>query len=208
MIAGMEPGASITRDGRKLRAERSRTAVVTAALSLIREGNLLPTAADVALRAQVSLRSLYHHFDDMAALYRAAFRMQNDRLRSLVATRVTPEAPVSQRLLGFVRERSAYLEGMLEVYRAAQLVAQTSPALADHLKATRAVLGNQVRSLFEADLSVYRPAERRERLLAIQATTTFASWETLRVDMDLDPDSAKAVLRRELRCQIGLPSAR
>ncbi len=209
MIVAMEPVSSpAPRDGRKLRAERSRAAVAAATLELIGEGNLLPTAADIALRAQVSLRSVFHHFEDMEALYRAVFRMQNERLRAYLVTRVTTATPVAQRVPEFVRERASYLEGMLQVYRAAQIVAHTSPALADHLQASRAVLRNQVRSLFEPDLAAFKPAERRERLLAMQAATTFASWETLRVDMDLDAEAAKAVLRRELRSQLALPSTR
>ncbi len=205
----MEPTTpSVLRDGRRLRAQRSRAAVAEATLELIREGNLLPTAADIAGRAEVSLRSVFHHFEDMEALYRAVFRMQNERLRPLLANRATASVPVAQRIPEFVRERCAYLEGMLQVYRAAQLVAPTSPALADHLQASRAVLRNQVRSLFEADLASYKPAERRERLLAMQSATTFSAWETLRVEMDLDPESAKAVVRRQLRCQIGVSGSR
>jgi TetR/AcrR family transcriptional regulator, regulator of autoinduction and epiphytic fitness len=208
MLGAMEPTPSMPLDGRRLRAQRSRAAVAAATLELIREGNLVPTAADIALRAEVSLRSVFHHFDDMEALYRAVFRMQNERLRPLLANRASATMPVAQRIPEFARERCAYLEGMLQVYRAAQLIAPTSPALADHLQASRAVLRNQVRSLFEADLAAFRPAERRERLLAMQSATTFAAWETLRVEMELDPDGAKAVVRRKLRCHLGLTGAR
>jgi hypothetical protein len=76
--------------------------------------------------------------------------------------------------------------------------------LDEHLQASRAVLRNQVASLFAIELRRFSGAERRERLLGMQAATSFAAWETLRVDMDLDVDLAKAVIRRTLRAQLGL----
>ncbi|MBC7173190.1 MAG: TetR/AcrR family transcriptional regulator [Polyangiaceae bacterium] len=204
----MVPTATEALDGRRLRGQRSRAAVATAALDLICEGNLLPTAADIAARADVSLRSVFHHFDDMDSLYQTVFRMQSEELAPLLTDRVTAALPIAQRIPEFVRQRAAYLDGMLQVFRAAQLVATTSPAIADHLQASCAVLRNQVTSLFEGDLACFRPAERRERLIAMQAATTFSAWETLRVEMDLDAETARNVLKRELRCQLAPTSPR
>jgi AcrR family transcriptional regulator len=59
-------------DGRATRAERTRIAVVDALLSLNEQGNLRPTAREIAAEAGVSLRSIYVHFDDVEALFIAA----------------------------------------------------------------------------------------------------------------------------------------
>jgi len=59
-------------DGRRLRSERSRQAIVDAALALQEEGILVPTAQQISDRAGVGIRSFFRHFEDMEALFQAA----------------------------------------------------------------------------------------------------------------------------------------
>ena len=59
-------------DGRRLRSERSRLAIVEAALALQEEGVLVPTAQQISDRAGVGIRSFFRHFEDMEALFEAA----------------------------------------------------------------------------------------------------------------------------------------
>jgi AcrR family transcriptional regulator len=178
--------------------------VAIAALELIREGHMKPKASDIANRADVSLRLVFHHFEDMEALYRTVFRLQNERLRPLLTNGVKADTPVPQRIVDFVRDRATYLEEVAQVYRATQLFAPDAHGLDEHLQASRAVLRSQVANLFAAELRRFSGAERRERLLGMQSATSFAAWETLRVDMDLDVELAKSVLRRTLRAHLGL----
>jgi AcrR family transcriptional regulator len=58
-------------DGRRQRTERSRAALIKAALALIEEGVLIATAQQVADRAEVGIRTFFRHFDDMGALAEA-----------------------------------------------------------------------------------------------------------------------------------------
>jgi AcrR family transcriptional regulator len=58
-------------DGRRLRTERSRQAIIEASLKLIAEGTLVPTAQLIADRAEVGIRSFFRHFPDMEALFSA-----------------------------------------------------------------------------------------------------------------------------------------
>ncbi len=69
-----------TRDGRSVRAERTRTAIVDALLSLLDEGDVKPTAERVASRAKVSERSVFQHFSDREALFEAAAQRQYERV--------------------------------------------------------------------------------------------------------------------------------
>ncbi|PLW82488.1 hypothetical protein CWI75_12105 [Kineobactrum sediminis] len=64
--------AEPTADGRRLRSERSRQIILDAMLALIEEGNLVPTAQQVADRAGVGIRSVFRHFSDMENLFAAA----------------------------------------------------------------------------------------------------------------------------------------
>ena len=58
-------------DGRRLRSERSRLAIIEAALALQEEGILVPTAQQISNRAGVGIRSFFRHFEDMEALFEA-----------------------------------------------------------------------------------------------------------------------------------------
>jgi len=59
-------------DGRRLRSERSRLAIIEAVLALQEEGVLVPTAQQISDQAGVGIRSFFRHFEDMEALFEAA----------------------------------------------------------------------------------------------------------------------------------------
>jgi TetR/AcrR family transcriptional regulator, regulator of autoinduction and epiphytic fitness len=67
-------------DGRLARGERARGAIVDALLALIDRGDLRPSAARVAERAGVSLRSVFQHFSDVESLFAAAASRQAERV--------------------------------------------------------------------------------------------------------------------------------
>lgn len=54
-----------TKDGRTLRAERSRQKIVDAIVALVDEGTLIPTAQQVAEMAAVGIRTVFRHFNEM-----------------------------------------------------------------------------------------------------------------------------------------------
>jgi AcrR family transcriptional regulator len=57
-------------DGRRLRSERSRQAIIDAGLELISEGILIPTAQLISERAGVGIRTFFRHFSDMEQLFK------------------------------------------------------------------------------------------------------------------------------------------
>lgn len=69
--------AEVVRDGRRLRAERGRSAVVQATFDLIQEGGN-PTIAEIADRAGISERTVFRYFPD------------RDTLMAAVASEVVP----------------------------------------------------------------------------------------------------------------------
>ena len=70
--------AAVT-DGRVLRGARTRSGIVQALLDLLNDGVLAPTAAQIADRAGVSVRSVFQHFADMEALYGDLAAEQRER---------------------------------------------------------------------------------------------------------------------------------
>ena len=70
-------------DGRRLRSERSRRAIIEAALALQEEGVLVPTAQQVSDKAGVGIRSVFRHFEDMESLYASADEQIRDSYEAL-----------------------------------------------------------------------------------------------------------------------------
>lgn len=70
-------------DGRRLRSERSRQAIIEAALGLMNDGNLIPTAQAIAERAGVGIRSFFRHFADMDTLFAAVDDQERDKVEAL-----------------------------------------------------------------------------------------------------------------------------
>ena len=56
-------------DGRRRRGEDNRARIVAAMLEIIQEGEVSPSAEQVAERADVGLRTVFRHFSDMDSLY-------------------------------------------------------------------------------------------------------------------------------------------
>ncbi|MBU6317690.1 MAG: TetR family transcriptional regulator, partial [Acidobacteria bacterium] len=97
-------------DGRHRRRQRNREAVVDALLELYGEGNLEPSANEVAERAGSSPRSLFRYFDDVDDLCGEAIRRQEQRVRGLVEIGVGTDAPAAERIAALVESRVALFE--------------------------------------------------------------------------------------------------
>ena len=73
MVETLQGMTSVTQfnDGRRLRSERSRKAMIDAALELIEEGNFAPTAKQISECAGVGIRSFFRQFEDMDQFFAA-----------------------------------------------------------------------------------------------------------------------------------------
>src|ERR1700723_1372281 len=91
-------------DGRLARSTRTRHAVVDALLDLLGEGDLRPTAARIAERAGVSLRLVFHHFDDLEAIYSELADRQAERVKPLT-TPISSTTPFARRVEEFSPHR-------------------------------------------------------------------------------------------------------
>src|ERR687896_28857 len=121
--------ATGTTDGRTLRAERTRQALVDALFSLLDDGEVRPTAERIAERAGVSERSVFQHFPDREALFEAVARQQYERVIAAVEP-VDASRPLGERLDAFVVERARMLEQVSPVRRAALLLEHESDVVA------------------------------------------------------------------------------
>lgn len=183
--------SSAQADGRTARAARTRDSVVEALLGLIDDGNLRPTAREIADRAGVSLRSVYVHFEDLEDLFAAAARRQFERILPLLGP-VPTEGGLPARLSAFVEHRARLLEAGSNVRRAAMLQEPFSPALSEIAGIVRKAARDEIERVFAAELSQRRGPARRRLLLALDVAASAPVWEQLRFHGDVD--EARAVV--------------
>lgn len=184
-------------DGRVARAQRTRDAVVEALLGLLQDGDRRPTAARIAERAGLSLRSVFQHFADLEALHAAVADLQFERLMTLAGPPVT-DGPLARRLATFVRQRARVLEAMTPVRRSALLFAPSSPTITERLRHGHDVSRGHVAQVFAPELARQRGAARLELLIALAAAASWSAWEELRAHQGLSVARAERVLARTI----------
>jgi AcrR family transcriptional regulator len=185
-------------DGRNARAERTRGAVAAAMLALIQGGNLRPTAAEVAERAGVSLRSVFQHFDDMESLYADVAAAQMARLGHYISQE--PAAGTTQqRLEAFVERRSELLELVTPVRRAAILQEPFSEVLAARLRWAHDMARDEVERTFSPELEEIRLEDRDETATALDVATNWPAWDSCRRLNGLSIAASKGVMARTIR---------
>jgi TetR/AcrR family transcriptional regulator, regulator of autoinduction and epiphytic fitness len=184
-----------SKDGRVLRGERTRTRVAEALILLLEEGDPQPTAKEIAERAGVSLRLVFHHFEDMDALYNAVARITIERhWKSLVP--VPADARFADRVERTVRSRARVFEAVSPVRRAAIRQASHSVEIGTRLNEANMLLREQVAATFEPELATM--ADRSAVLDAVDLLTSWETWERLRTLQRLSPTSARRVVEHAL----------
>ena len=169
-------------DGRQSRTARSRLAICEACLDLVQEGELQPSADQVAERAGLSRRSIFNHFADLAELYDAVVDAGMQRCAPL-RVEIPEDGPVDRRVEQLVQGRATFLEATAAFIRALTAQALVGPAAVQALRVSRngARLQHQeVERLFAGDLSSLSAPDRAEALEAISAAMSPLQWEYLR----------------------------
>lgn len=183
-------------DGRAARAMRTRNAVVDAMLDLVDEGHIRPSAALIAQRAGVSLRSVYQHFDDLETLFEVAAERHQQRYAHLEPLPPLP-TDVGGRIQAYVAHQARRLEAVTPMARAAALQAPFSPGVASRLAAARRRHRETLARVFAPALA---QAEQPDRLLsAAEVATGWSAWESLRTTIGLSAADATCVVELTLR---------
>ncbi|MFC8130752.1 TetR/AcrR family transcriptional regulator [Streptomyces sp. NPDC057302] len=195
---GTSPAAAQTSpeqptDGRAARSRRTRLAIIDAIRALNTEGDLRPTAPRIAKQAGVSLRTVWQHFEDMESLLAHAGRRDVEILLSLIEP-IEPEGPLTERIEAFAAQRARVLETMAPSWRAARIHEPFSEGLRLIKQETLALARADAESVFATELARLPAPARRELVDALLAASVWPQWETLRTDLQLNEDQARAVL--------------
>jgi TetR/AcrR family transcriptional regulator, regulator of autoinduction and epiphytic fitness len=194
--------AAEPRDGRTVRAERTRRALVDALLALLDEGELRPTAERIAERAGVSERSLFQHFRDREQLFEAVARQQYERVMPTLQP-VDASLPLSDRIDAFVEQRARLYELSKGVRRAALLLEPDSGAVAGWLATARKAGAADVERVFRAELERVPEEERPVVRAAVVSAAAWSAWESYRFHQGLGVARARAAMRATIAALVG-----
>lgn len=181
-------------DGRRLRRERNREAVVDALLELYREGNFSPSSAQISERAGSSPRSLFRYFDDVDDLCGEAIRRQEELSRPMIAIGVTTAAPFGDRVAALIASRVSLFETTGPVGQVARMRAPFQPLIAAELSQGRTFLRNQIKRLFAAELAALDPARATAALAGVDVLCSYESYQLLRGDQGHGREQAVELL--------------
>jgi TetR/AcrR family transcriptional regulator of autoinduction and epiphytic fitness len=190
------------RDGRTVRAERTRQALVEALLGLLDEGQPRPTAAEIAGRAGVSERSVFQHFPDREALLEAVAREQYQRVVPTLVP-VDSSLPLAERIEQFVQQRSRLYERIGGVRRAGLLIEHESTSVAGWIDTARQQKAAEVERVFRRELDDTRPDEREPLRSALVMVCSWTAWDSWRTHQKLSVARARAALAAAIRALLG-----
>jgi AcrR family transcriptional regulator len=194
-------------DGRNARADRTRAAVATALLALLQEGHLRPTAAQIAERAGVSLRSVFQHFEDLESLYAAVADAQMERLSRLIS-QDAGEGPLAPRTRAFVERRAELLETITPVRRAALLQEPFSKELERRLRGAHEMARRELERTFAPELERLPARGAAGLVFALDVATNWSAWDTLRRMNGLSIKESRRVMEGMIRALLDEVSSR
>ena len=166
-------------DGRRQRSERSQVAIIEAALALMDEGILVPTAQLVADHAGVGIRSFFRHFPDMDSLWLAADEMLRESYEELFKTDArsgTLAERVSQAVALYGNAFDALSQIILNTHALMWRFPKLRENYAWHQKRLRKEL-----ELWLPEVTGLPPGRRE----AVHAAASFEMWHRLREHQSL-----------------------
>ena len=184
-------------DGRRRRGQDNKARIVAAMLDMVRDGELAPSAEQVAARADVGLRTVFRHFQDMDSLYGEMAVVIQGELADIMAQPF--RSPTWRgRVLELIGRRATGFERIVPFQRASAVNRHRSKLLtARHdmvVTLSREIILRQLPAEVAADRSL---VEALDLLLSIE------TWSRLRYEQALTPKMARETLERAVRRLIG-----
>jgi AcrR family transcriptional regulator len=176
-------------DGRKHRSQKSQVRIVDAMLELVAQGNLEPSADQIADIAKVGRRSVFRHFSDMDTLYRE----MSDSIATTMGSIVQQPFEATDwrgKVLELVDRRAVGFEKMKPFLLAGQVHRHRSQVL----KTSHARFVSVLRMILLGIL----PKDVVGNVVLVETVDlllSFESWNRLREDQGLSIAKTKLVLK-------------
>ncbi len=188
-------------DGRRLRRERGRRAVIDAMIDLVLEGSAPPPADAVAARAGVSQASLFRYFATLDELRHDAIARYFERFDDLIAIPDIGEGGPGERVGRLVAVRDELYARTAPMARLTRRQSTDVPELAETIDRLRSTFADQVAQHFAPELEGLASPAREHRVAAIAALTSFEAWDQLAL---LGSEGRRAALRHAVGDLLGI----
>ena len=178
-------------DGRRLRSERTRQAIIDAYLGLLRQDSSIPTAAQIAKAAGYSVRSIFERFADLNALTRATAdyailqAQAESQARDVDADRAT-------RIRSHVHIRAAACEKWSPLWRVLMATQQEVVELQQRIVLARYANIERMKLMYARELATLDEATRQRLLIGLATLVSFESWDQMRDCYKLSMEDAEA----------------
>jgi TetR/AcrR family transcriptional regulator, regulator of autoinduction and epiphytic fitness len=165
-------------DGRLARGRKTRRLLVEALVDLVDEGSTAPTIPQIAERAGVSVRLIFHHFGGKDGLVIASMVLQSERHRAILFA-IPAKGPAALRIRALCRQRRLYFEEITPIYRMAQALGTASDDLRKLLADDRYLLRHQLAVTLAPEVRA-RGTQSEELVDALERATGWDAWRALR----------------------------
>jgi AcrR family transcriptional regulator len=184
-------------DGRRERTKRTRAAIVGALTELLDEGRIEPTAAEIAERAGVAVRSIAQHFASREELLLA---VASHHVERLAHPAIRENGSFDERLEAFVAARARSLEASSAMRRAAAVVLARSPSVARALDDAARERRKEAARFFSNEIAACSDVHAAERAVALVGSGR--TWDALRGEIGLGVKAAREQLGFMLRAAL------
>ena len=176
-------------DGRMMRTKDSHNKIVSAFLSLLRQGNINPSADDVAKEAKVGLRTVFRRFKEMELLYR--------EVATEVQSAFGPEASKpwlstiwQEQLAEMLTRKADIYERMMPYSIAAQYLRHNSLYLTEFNRRWLSIEHEIIMSILP-----FSPENEPELFNALEGTLSNDSWIQYRTNHQLSPEQSHNTMK-------------
>lgn len=193
---------NISTDRRNVRSQRTRTAISNAMLQLLQEGHDEPRAQQVAQRADVSVRTVFLHFEDMEGLYIEIVRIQALRIMPLVAV-VAPKQPTlikAQQIIE-MRDNLYSIAAPLRNGVRFSAAARDSPRIREALQQLRRATASQIQQTFVGEIRHH--SNPHDAISRIEAVTSFEMWDHFRRIQGFSRNATRTQMLALLMSELG-----
>ena len=160
-------------------------------LAIVAEGQITPSAEQVALRAEVGLRSVFRHFKDMESLYAEMTARLSRQYQMWLVPFTAPDW--RGQLVETLERRVSTYEKLMPFKRAADAHRHESQSIQTEHARTLAMMRARLKSLLPEEISGDELSFETLDLLL-----SFETWQRLRVEQNLSARKARALLKAQV----------
>ena len=180
-------------DGRLQRSKKSRDLIISAMLDLIEEGILMPTAKQVAQTANVGIRTVFRHFNDMEGLFKEISSINAGSMKSLLND-INLSGSVDERINNIVDRRIKIYAKFKNFALAARAAKWKFKYLEKNQKNNEKIA---VKKLYEIIPELKKLSEDDQHLVKINLSFDF--WYSLIIQENINDAKAGLLIKKQVK---------